>query len=166
MSSGVPPEEGRPSEEEVRAALEAQMKRLRVEEVLLSAVADLVNLGMRRVGVAPGTEDERDLAQAGLAIEAVRALVPVLEVATPEQAKPVRDALAQVQMAYVRVGGPEAGDHPAHAAQAPGGPGPAGEAPGEDPTGETPPGEPAPPAEGGKEPGPAQRSGRLWVPGQ
>jgi len=164
MSSGVPPEEGRPSEEEVRAALEAQMKRLRVEEVLLSAVADLVNLGMRRVGVVPGTEDERDLAQAEVAIEAVRALSPVLDQVAPEQARPVRDALAQVQMAFVQAGGGEA---PGTAPEPP--PGDAPEPPpGDAPAAEeTPAADEAPPGAGSaQEPGPAQRSGRLWIPGQ
>lgn len=168
MSAGVPPQEGQPSEEEVRAALEAQMKRLRVEEVLLSAVADLVNLGMRRVGVVPGTEDERDLDQARTAIEAVRALGPVLDASTPEQAKPVRDALSQLQMGFVQAGGAEAGPQP-------GGPGAEG-APGAptddaEPGGPPPADEPGPAGEAsgedaGAAPGPAQRSGRLWVPGQ
>ncbi len=163
MTSGVPPQQGQPSEEEMRAALEAQMKRLRVEEVLLSAVADLVNLGMRRVGVVPGTEDERDLEQARVAIESVRALGPVLESATPEQAKPVRDALAQLQLGFVQAG-EGAGAPPAPGAA------PAGEdTGGEDTAGEgseTPPAPDAGGAEGAEAPGPAQRSGRLWVPGQ
>lgn len=159
MSTGVPPQEGQPSEEEVRAALEAQMKRLRVEEVLLSAVADLVNLGMRRVGVVPGTEDERDLAQARVAIEAVRALGPVLDEATPEQAKPVRDALSQLQMGFAQAGGPEGGGAAEARPPQPG----AGEPAVAEPGRET----PAPPGpQEGKEAGPAQRSGRLWVPGE
>lgn len=161
MTSGVPPQEGQPSEQEMRAALEAQMKRLRVEEVLLSAVADLVNLGMRRVGVVPGTEDERDLEQARVAIESVRALGPVLEAAVPEQAKPVRDALAQLQLGFVQAGEASAAA-PADAPQDPAG-GNTAPAPGA----ET---DPSPPAGGDAEdpeaPGPAQRSGRLWVPGQ
>jgi len=163
MSSGVPPQEGRPSEEEVRAALEAQMKRLRVEEVLLSAVADLVNLGMRRVGVAPGTEDERDLGQARVAIDAVRALSPVLDETMPEQAGPVRDALAQVQMAFVQAGGSQGGGSPGGDA----GPQAGGGSPEEGSVPDAASEEPAPgAARGEKDPGPAQRSGRLWVPGQ
>jgi len=135
-----------PSEEELRAAYQAE--RLRVEHVLLDNVAALANLGMRRTGLAPGTESERDPAQVRLAIESLRALMPVLEQAAPSQVAAIRDAVSQLQMAYVRIGG-----------QAP------ATAPGEaqTPAAGAPPSEP-PPAPG--EPGPAERSGRLWVPGQ
>jgi hypothetical protein len=158
----------RPSEEELRAAYEAELKKIRVEQIVLEQVVTLVNLGMRRTGLAPGTEDERDPAQVRLAIEAVRALAPLVDQSAPEQAGAIRDALSQLQMAYVRIGG-------AAEAGAPGAPSPpSGEAP---PPPDQPapeaaqePGEqPAPPAsEPAKpgEPGPAQRSGRLWIPGQ
>ena len=67
-----------PSEEELRAALEEQMRKVRVEDLLLQSVASLVNLSARRIA----KEDERDLAQAKVGIEAVRALVDLL----PEEA--------------------------------------------------------------------------------
>jgi hypothetical protein len=156
-----------PSEEELRAAYEAELKRLRVEHVLLDNVVALVNLGMRRTGLAPGTEDERDPAQVRMAIEAIRALLPVLEQSAPAQVGAIRDALSQLQMAYVRIGGRPAGPlagEGADAASAAGGGTPgAGGAPGPGPgpvTGPTPGPEPVKPGE----PGPAQRSGRLWVP--
>jgi hypothetical protein len=140
-----------PSEEELRAAYEAELKRLRVEHVLLDNVAMLANLGMRRTGLAPGTEDERDLAQVRLAIESLRAMMPVLEQAAPTQVAAVRDAISQLQLAYVRIGGqpPAPGASDSDAEQEGAGPPPAEE----------------PPQKPG-EPGPAQRSGRLWVPGQ
>ena len=140
-----------PSEEELRAAYEAELKRLRVEHVLLDNVAALANLGMRRTGLAPGTEAERDPAQVRLAIESIRALLPVVEQAAPEQIGPIRDAVSQLQLAYVRIGG-----------QPP--------PPGAPESGATETGAGAPPAQEPApkpgEPGPAQRSGRLWVPGQ
>ena len=52
-----------PTEEELRAAYEAELKKIRVEQILLDQVVSLINLGMRRTGLSPGTEDERDLAQ-------------------------------------------------------------------------------------------------------
>jgi hypothetical protein len=152
-----------PSEEELRAAYEAELKRLRVEHVLLDNVAALANLGMRRTGLAPGTEGERDPAQVRLAIESLRALLPVLEQTAPTQIAAIRDAVSQLQMAYVRIGGqapaPGAGDADTAAA---GAAVPSGGAPG--PTGAEPPASEPPPKPG--EPGPAQRSGRLWIPGQ
>jgi hypothetical protein len=151
-----------PTEEELRAAYEAELKRLRVEHVLIDNVAALVNLGMRRTGLMPGTEEERDPAQVRLAIESLRALLPVLEQAAPEQIGPIRDAVSQLQMAFVRIGGQPAGagsEAAAGAGQA--GARPAQPGPSSQPAQPSP---PEPPKPG--EPGPAQRSGRLWVPGQ
>lgn len=151
-----------PSEEELRAAYESQLKQLRVEDILLDNVVALVNLGMRRTGLVPGTEDERDPAQVRLAIEAVRAMLPVLEQAAPEQIGAIRDAVSQLQIAFVKIGG-----QPGAPGGAPGGApeagAPAGESPGAagGPAPGAPP-QPTPPKPG--EPGPAQRSGRLWVP--
>lgn len=130
-----------PTEEELRAAYEAELKRVRVEDVIVQTVVSLVNLGGRKAGLAPGTEDERDLEQVRQAIEAVRALLPLVEASLGPDAARVRDALSQLQLAYARGesgggGGGEGGT---------GGPG----GPGDEPR-----------------PGPAQSSGRLWVPGQ
>ena len=148
-----------PSEEELRAAYEAELKRLRVEHVLLDNVAALANLGMRRTGLAPGTEGERDPAQVRLAIESIRALLPVLEQAAPSQVSAIRDAVSQLQIAYVRIGGQPPAPGAPESGAAEGGAG--GGAP---PGGTEPPAQEPPPKPG--EPGPAQRSGRLWVPGQ
>jgi hypothetical protein len=148
-----------PSEEELRAAYEAELKRLRVEHVLLDNVAALVNLGMRRTGLVAGTEDERDPDQVRLAIEGVRSLLPVLEQAAPSQIGAIRDALSQLQIAFVRIGGQAPGVAGTGAEPPGAGAGPS-EAPGPSPQ----PPQPEPPKPG--EPGPAQRSGRLWVPGQ
>lgn len=158
-----------PSEEELRAAYEEQIKQVRIEHVLLDNAVMMVNLGMRRTGLMPGTESERDVGQVQLAIESVRALMPMLEAAVPEQAKQIRQALSQLQMAYVQLGGSEPGEGMPAEGVRPGpgesgtGPGTEGPGPGTEPT------EPAsqkPPASEPGEAGPAQRSGRLWVPGQ
>ncbi|MBV9803807.1 MAG: hypothetical protein JO130_11470 [Solirubrobacterales bacterium] len=155
MSSSDPRQ---PSEEELRAAYEAELKQLRVEHVLLDNVVALINLGMRRTGLAPGTEQERDPAQVRMAIESVRALLPVLEQAAPTQIGAIRDAVSQLQIAFVKIGGqpgaPSEGAGEAAPAAGDAGPGPATAEPPQPP-----PGKPG-------EPGPAQRSGRLWVPGQ
>ncbi|HWD65360.1 MAG TPA: hypothetical protein VG405_09305 [Solirubrobacteraceae bacterium] len=168
---------GQPSEEELRAAYEEQIKQVRVEHVLLDNVVMMINLGMRRTGLMPGTEAERDVGQVQLAIESVRALMPMLEAAAPEQGKQIREALSQLQMAYVQLGGQAppgegAGSPVSGAAASETGPAASGDpsgAPGPGEPGQ--PGDPGRPAEGEKpgEPGqagPAQRSGRLWIPGQ
>jgi hypothetical protein len=176
-----------PTEEELRAAYEAELKKIRVEQILLEQVVSLINLGMRRTGLTPGTEDERDLGQVQLSIEAVRALLPLVEQTAAPQAAPIRDALSQLQMAFVRLGGApgpaaggaggsgeEAGESGAGGGgEGPGGGGPGatgGGAPGGGtpggPGGQAPPRPPEPDTPKPGEPGPAQRSGRLWIPGQ
>jgi hypothetical protein len=173
-----------PTEEELRAAYEAQVKKLRVEHVVLENVVTLANLGMRRTGLAPGTEDELDLGQVRMAIESIRVLLPMVEEAAPQQVGAIRDALSQLQLAFVRIGGqPGAGGGPGGAGSGSesggsgsepgsGGSGPGGSGPGGSGSGGAgsgaggqPPGAGAPGAKR-DEPGPAQRSGRLWVPGQ
>jgi len=140
------------SEEEL-AALEAEMDRITVDDVLLQTVVSLINLGARKAGLG-GPEGPQpqgppaDLEQTRQAIEGARALVPLLESRHGDKLGPIREALSQLQMAYVRVSG-----------QAPGGEGegePQGAPPASEPGGQG--------GQGGA--GPAQQSGRLWVPGQ
>jgi hypothetical protein len=134
------------SEEELRA-LEAEMERITVDDVLLQTLVSLLNLGARKAGLGapPGEPAPKpDFEQLRLAIEGARALLPILEPRHADKLGPVRDTLARLQMVYAQ--------------QAQGAP-PAQAAGGD----EQPPAE-APPKPG--EAGPAQRSGRLWVPGQ
>ena len=93
--------EQEPNEEELRAALEEQMKQIRVEDVVLQTIVTLINLGARRLGIAGSPEEagEKDPAQAQLAIEGARALLALVD---GEQLAPIRDALSQLQMAFVQ----------------------------------------------------------------
>ena len=90
-----PTAEPPPSEEELQRRLEEQLRQVRVQDLLLESVASILNLSARRIGKA----DERDLEQARIGIEAVRAVVDLLEPGPREQ---VREALAQVQMLFAR----------------------------------------------------------------
>lgn len=146
MSTDEP--QGQPSEEEMRAALQEELKKVRVEQVVMEATVSILNVSVMRAGLMPGSEGERDLDQVRVGIEGVRALLPLVELIAGEQARPIRDALSQLQMAYVQ------------AAEEAGAPPPDAPAP---PT-QTPPA--APPQARPGDSGPAQRSGRLWVPGQ
>ena len=89
-----------PSEEELRAALEEEMRRLTPEDVIVQSVVTLVNLAGRKLGLAAAEGDAaKDLGQARTAIEAVRALLPLVP---EEPAQPITEALSQLQMAYAR----------------------------------------------------------------
>jgi hypothetical protein len=86
-------EEGLPSEDELRRALE----ELRVADVLLQSLSLSTSLGFRRL--AP---ESRDLDQARLAIEALRALEPVLREGGVDEAvvRDLEQARANLQLAY------------------------------------------------------------------
>jgi hypothetical protein len=87
-----PPE----SERELVEQLQAELGRLKVSDLLLQTVYTISSLGYHRL-----SGETRDLEQARLAIEALKALVPVLEGAVPDEA--VRDfnqVLANMQLAY------------------------------------------------------------------
>jgi hypothetical protein len=132
-----------PSEEEIRA-LEAEMEKLTVDDVMLQTLVTLLNLGARKAGLVEGTQP--DLPQVKLAVDGARALLPLVEPKHGAELGPVRDALSRLQMLYVQQSG---GQEPPPPPAAPEGTEP-------------------PPAEQPKagEPGPAQKSGRLWIPGQ
>jgi hypothetical protein len=87
-----------PSEEEVRKRLEEELGKVRVEDVLLQSVVSLVNISARRIA----KEDERDLDQARVGIDAVRALVDLLP---GEAATQVRNALSELQVLYAKQAG-------------------------------------------------------------
>jgi hypothetical protein len=159
---------GQPTEDELRAAYEAELSRITTTDMIAQATVSLLNLGARRLGPPPsgaGQPDDpgaagqgtgRDLEQARDAIDAARALLAILERTIPQELKPLRDAVSQLQMAYAREiqtapaeARPAPVANPAAAAQ--GAPAAKSGAPdGESPT---------------TGPGPAQASGRLWVPG-
>jgi hypothetical protein len=169
---------GQPSEAELRAAYEAELSRITSAEVMLQSAVSLLNLGGRRLGAGAGgagepgapTAAERDLEQVRDAIDGVRALLGVLERRLPTELGPLRDALSQLQIAYAReaqAGAGEAARSSGAAAQS---------ETAEQGAGATTGAQGRPPSaaekdsgaseEGPDKPGPAESSGRLWVPGR
>jgi hypothetical protein len=158
------PGSGEPSEDEIRAAYEAELSRISATDMMAQAAVSLLNIGARRLAPAPAGEDaggqgqaaQRDLEQARDAIDAVRALLEILDRRIPRELAPLRDALSRLQMAYAR----EAAPGTASAQPAPPGGGAGAE-------GKPPDRAPEAPAQGRPDgPGPAESSGRLWVPGR
>jgi hypothetical protein len=98
MEQGEPPTEGEqptPDQEELQRRLEEQLRRIRVQDLLLESAVSILNLAARRIS----KPDERDLEQGRIGIEAVRAVLDLLDDGPREQ---VREALSQVQMLYAR----------------------------------------------------------------
>jgi hypothetical protein len=123
-----------PTQDEMRAQLEEQLRKVRVQDLLLESVVSVLNLTARRIA----KEDERDLEQARIGIEAVRAVVGLLD---DEPAGQVRSALSEVQMLYAKEAGGE-GAPPADEGSEPSEP------------------QQEPPSGGGGRQGPS----RLWTP--
>ena len=128
--------EAQPSEEEMRQRIEEQLRKVHVQDLLLESVVSVLNLAARRIA----KEDEQDLEQGRIGIEAVRAVVDLLD---PEPAAQVRSALSEVQMLYAKYAN-EGGEPPEEGGSQP-------------PEG----GQPPPPAPGSQG-GPS----KLWTPGR
>jgi len=146
-----------PSEEELRAAYEAELARVSATDMIAQSAVSLLNVGARRMGPPPGSgqdpSDGRDLEQARDAIDAARALLAILERRMPDELGPLRDALSRLQMAYAaEVRATETGEPQDSAKQPP--------AQQQDAAPQ------APQEPGERAPGPAESSGRLWVPGR
>lgn len=84
-----------PGEDELREALD----RVGVSDVLLNALSATASLGFRRVSA-----EARDLPQARLAIEALRALEPVLREGGVDDAlvRDLEQARMNLQLAYAK----------------------------------------------------------------
>ena len=84
-----------PSEEEIRARIEEQLREVRVQDLLVESAASIVNLTARRIA----KPDEQDLEQARVGIEAVRALAELIDGEVQGQ---IRGALSELQLLYAR----------------------------------------------------------------
>jgi hypothetical protein len=95
-------DEPAPSEEELLEQLQTELKKVKVSDVLVQTVLTVSSLGYGRLA-----EEGRDLDQARLAIEALRALLPVLKDSVPDQVmRDLEQMVANMQLAYAKaVGG-------------------------------------------------------------
>jgi hypothetical protein len=129
------------SEEELRA-IEAEIDKIHVDDVVLQTIVSLINLGARKgaLGAPPEAGVTPDYPQLGIAIDAARALLAVVEPRHGDKVAAIRDAISQLQLAYARGTGT--------AAPASGAPQGGGQEQ-----------QPPPRPQGGQ-------GSRLWVPGQ
>ena len=81
-------------EEELLEAL----RRLEVSDVLVQSLTTVSSLAWHRL-----SEEDRDLAQVRLAIESLRAVVPLLaDAAPPELVRDLEQVTANLQLAYAK----------------------------------------------------------------
>jgi len=91
------------SEEELARELAEELRRLRVEDVLIQTLVTISSIAYRRLGLTEDTREDRDLAQSRIAIETLRAVTPVLEQALPaELVQQFAEQVASLQLAYAR----------------------------------------------------------------
>jgi hypothetical protein len=127
--------EGAPDDLEQRMLEE--IARLRLRDLLAQAMLSVSSVTSARLGLSPETEALRDMQEARLGIEALRALLPVLEPELePAERDGLRQAVARLQMAYAETVQP--GEAPPRSAE----------------QAEGPPSEPPP-----------QPRPRIWTPG-
>ena len=90
-------------ERELAERLAEELRRLKVEDVLVNTLMTVSSIGYRRLGLTEDTKEDRDLDQVRVAIETMQALTPVLEQVLP--AELVRDfgqSIANLQLAYAQ----------------------------------------------------------------
>ena len=85
-----------PTEQEIAEQLREELKRMKVSDLLVQTLYTVSSLGYHKL-----SPESRDLEQARLAIEALRALLPVLKGAVPEEvARDFGQVVANMQLAY------------------------------------------------------------------
>jgi hypothetical protein len=91
-------EQAPPNEQEVMAQLQEELRRLKVSDVLVQTVLTVSSLGFHKLD-----HDTRDLDQARLAVESLRALVPALDGFVPADAmRDFNQMVANLQLAYAK----------------------------------------------------------------
>ena len=125
-----------PTEEELRAQYEEQIRRVRVQDLVLQSAVSILQLSARRIA----KEDEKDLEQARIGIDAANAMIDHV----PEEAQgELRQAVSELKMLFAQHSGAGGDESPSEESAD---------------TAEDPPaGEPKPP--------PGSKDSGLWTPG-
>ena len=93
-------------EEQLAQQLAEELRRLRIEDVLIQTLITISSIGYRRLGLTEDTKDDRDLQQVKLAIDTMTALTPVLENVVPaELIRDFNQSVASLQLAYAQAAG-------------------------------------------------------------
>ena len=88
-------------ERELAERLAEELRRLKVEDVLVNTLMTVSSIGYRCLGLTEESKDARDLAQTQLAIAVMQALTPVLgTIVPPEGVRDFESSVASLQLAY------------------------------------------------------------------
>jgi hypothetical protein len=99
------------NQEEVARELAEELRKLRIEDVLIQTLITVSSIGYRRLGLTEETKGDRDLGQAKLAIDTMRALTPILEDVVPgELVSDFKQSVATLQLAYAQAAADEGPD--------------------------------------------------------
>jgi hypothetical protein len=91
------------NEDELARELAEELRRLRIEDVLIQTLITISSIGYRRLGLTEETKEDRDLQQAKLAIDTMTALTPVLDTVVPaELLQDFNQSVASLQLAYAK----------------------------------------------------------------
>ena len=94
---------GEPSAEDLIREMARRLAETPVRDILMQMIGTFGDLAGVRLGFGPEGATHRDLTQARLAIETLRALIGVVEAELgAAQARPFREPLAQLQMLYAQ----------------------------------------------------------------
>jgi hypothetical protein len=85
-----------PTDEQLLQQLEEELKKLKVSDLIVQTLYTVSSLGYRKL-----SDEDRDLDQARLAIETLRALLPVLEgTVADELVRDFKQVTSNLQLAY------------------------------------------------------------------
>ncbi|CAN5552717.1 hypothetical protein BH20ACT15_BH20ACT15_07630 [soil metagenome] len=134
--AAAPGGEAQPSEEELRAQYEEQIRQVRVQDLVLQSAVSILQLSARRIA----KEDERDLEQARVGIDAAASMI---DHAPGEAQDELRQAVSELKMLFAQ----HSGEGPPESSPGAAKPAPEGS-----------PNEP-------KQPPPGSKDSGLWTPG-
>lgn len=94
-----------PTEEELRAQYEEQIRQVRVQDLVLQSAVSILQLSARRIA----KEDEKDLEQARIGIDAANTMIDHV----PEEAQgELRQAVSELKMLFAQHSGDGGGEAP------------------------------------------------------
>ena len=94
-------ETGQPTPEQIAQIMYERLAAAQVPDVLAQTMATFADLAAIRLGLGPEGDERGHAGEARLAIDILTTLLPIAEAAFGEQASAFRQAVSELQMAFV-----------------------------------------------------------------